>query len=305
MAFFFNIAVQAQMGGLKEQARDKQSTGAPIIHEEFKIKYLTAFTSSACSGTPSAANKCAPETLQSLELTIRNMLTESGDNRASVNIVPGKKVLSVDASNDQLIRIRELIDSKDKPRTQFLVRATVFWAKKNFFSCTVLKTDDFKSSLARFEQSKNLHVQSRMYAVVTTGETMSLATRITVPVPTEAYRAEFLRLGNPTGFFNAERVFEITPHSIADNQTDVFRTQTHVYYRSEDSDPFTTKEQLTDRGSINTDINIQEDETAIIGGILADDSTSSVQAGRKSPEHERLYIALTIERVPQGLAAKQ
>ena len=109
--------------------QESQRKTAPIRTEYIRLKFLRPSSQGQVNlaGRPSGGGA----TLESLELEIQKILRSSGDGRASVGRIPNTSELIIVGSDDQINRIKEIIEKADRPSYRVQVFALVYTVNEN------------------------------------------------------------------------------------------------------------------------------------------------------------------------------
>ncbi len=229
----------------------------------------------------------------------------------SVSQVPGRNILIVRGTADQLAQIKQLIALSDRPPFQVVIKGLVYTANENrlrdigvqtsitastgngrssggilgapisgagtiFDFSALIGTVDFRIQASALEQNGIISIKSRPFAVVLDGDPTALEVGRQIPVLTQGSV-----IGGSAGnleFIGASNLLSVTPHVIDDDNGNPVAVNLELQIESNEVDTSVISQDLPSvtRRSIQSKLILSQNQTVILGGFTVDSSNNSV-----------------------------
>ena len=276
-------------------------------------------------------------------------LVEERRTNRFVMQIPGRNILAIRATSEEQRLIDQIIDLADRPPFQVVIKALVYTANQDrlrdvgvqttitegnrtertnggifghtigssgtlFDFSTIIGTFDFNIQATALQQNGVIAVKSRPFATVLDGLCTTLNVGRELPIVIDS------TLGGQGDviFVNASNNLAVTPYVIDDENGNPTAVTLELVLRANDIDSSVTTRgvpAISDR-SIQTQLLLGEDKTAILGGFTVDSDSRSVS---KTPglgdipiigelfkrrvrdtRINRLYFAISVSVIPYG-----
>jgi uncharacterized membrane protein YgcG len=268
-----------------------------------------------------------------------------------VTQIPGRNILAIRATEEEHALIDQIILRADRPPFQVIVKGLVYTANQDrlrdigvqttiteaagrttggilghtlgstgtlFDFSTIIGTFDFNVQATAFQQNGVISVKSRPFATVLDGLCTTLNVGRELPIVIDS------SLGGQGDvvFVNAANNLAVTPYVIDDENGNPMAVTLELRLDANDIDSSVTARGVPaiSRRSIQTQLLLGEDRTAILGGFTVDSDSRSVS---KTPglgdipiigelfkrrvrdtRVNRLYFAISVSVVPFGEAIR-
>jgi type II secretory pathway component GspD/PulD (secretin) len=229
----------------------------------------------------------------------------------SVSQIPGRNILVVRATAEQLEQIRQIIALADRPPFQVVIKGLVYTANENrlrdigvqttitastgngrtsggifgapisgagtiFDFSTLIGTFDFNIQASALEQNGVISIKSRPFAVVLDGDPTALEVGRQIPVLTQGSI-----VGTGAGnleFIGASNLLSVTPHVIDDDAGNPVAVNLELQLESNEVDLSVISQGVPSvtRRSIQSKLILNQDKTVILGGFTVDSNSNSV-----------------------------
>ena len=244
--------------------------------------------------------------------------TESGDAKSagfrkagSLSVVPGRNILIIRGTSEQLAQIKRLIELADRPPFQVVIKGLVYTANENrlrdigvqtsitastangnthggifgdtigaigtlFDFSTIIGTSTFSVQASALEQNGVISIKSRPFATVLDGDSTALEVGRQIPVLTQGSV-----VGGDAGnleFIGASNLLSVTPHVIDDDNGNPVAVNLELQLESNEVDLTVISQGVpaVTRRSIQSKLILNQDKTVILGGFTVDSSSSAV-----------------------------
>ncbi len=272
--------------------------------------------------------------------------------QAYVGQVPGRNMLIVNATTGQLREIDELIKRADIPPFQVVIKGLVYTANEDklkdigvqttianigkgdttgglfghtsgilgtlFDFSTLIGTVQFQVQANALQRDGVISIKSRPFATVLDGDTTDLTVGRQVPVLVQAV--------NPIGgaapgllqILQAANLLSVTPHVIDDDQGNPVAVNLELQLESNDVDTSIDSQGIpaVSVRSIQSNFNLNLEQTAILGGFTVDSDSKTVSKTPglgdipiigelfkrrvRASQINRLYFAISVTVIPYG-----
>lgn len=176
----------------------------------------------------------------------------------------------------------------------------------------------FALQITAAQQQGAINIQSRPMGIVADGETLDLTRGIQIPVVTTAIAGGAVTQTGQVQFIEASRLTQITPQVAEDDQGKPSFVTLNL--RLEDNSVDTSLGTFNgvpgvNRQSLQTVLRLRDGETAVIGGLSADQVSNAkskvpglgslpiighaFKRRQTQESRDRLYFAITVEVIPQ------
>jgi len=276
--------------------------------------------------------------------------TEERRTNRFVTQIPGRNILVIRATNEEFALIDEIIKRADRPPFQVVIKGLVYTADQNrlrdigvqttitggtadnrtnggifgntlgtgtlFDFSTVLGTFDFNVQATAFQENGIISIKSRPFATVIDGLCTTLNVGRELPIVIDS------TLGGQGDvvFVNAANNLAVTPYVVDDENGNPMAVTLDLRLTANDVDSSVTARgvpAISER-SIQTQLLLAEDKTAILGGFTVDSDSKTIS---KTPglgdipiigelfkrrvrdtRLNRLYFAISVSVIPWGEA---
>lgn len=272
--------------------------------------------------------------------------TEAARTNRFVTQIPGRNILAIRATKEEHELIDQIISRADRPPFQVVIKGLVYTANQDrlrdigvqttitggtadnrsnggifgdtigagtlFDFSTILGTFDFNVQATAFQQNGVISVKSRPFATVIDGLCTTLDVGRQLPIVIDS------TLGGQGDvvFVNAANNLAVTPYVIDDDKGDPVAVTLELRLTANDIDSSVTARGVPaiSARSIQTQLLLGEDKTAILGGFTVDSDSRTV---RKTPglgdipiigelfkrrirdtRVNRLYFAISVDVIP-------
>jgi Flp pilus assembly secretin CpaC len=290
-----------QGGGGGSQGGGGQSGGCgnfeKLIFEIEKILGITSGSSSGGGGGQGAAG--AQNTTEPIKT-----------NRA-VSQIPGRNILMIKATEEELDLINEIIGKADRPPFQVIIKGLVYTANETrlrdigarisivagtangdttgeflghtlgaagslFDFSTIIGTNVFSIQANALQQNGVIAIKARPFATVLDGETADLEVGRQIPVLTQG-----AVVGGEAGnleFIGASNLLSVTPFVIDDEAGNPIGVNLNLQLESNEVDTAVISQGIptVNRRSIQTRLTFNQDKTIILGGFTVDSNSNDV-----------------------------
>jgi type II secretory pathway component GspD/PulD (secretin) len=275
--------------------------------------------------------------------------TEERRTNRFVTQIPGRNILVIRATEEEFALIDQIIQRADRPPFQVVVKGLVYTADQNrlrdigvqtsitggtadnrtngsvtghtlggsgtlFDFSTILGTFDFNVQATALQENGIISIKSRPFATVIDGLCTTLNVGRELPIVIDS------TLGGQGDvvFVNAANNLAVTPYVIDDENGNPMAVTLDLRLTANDVDSSVTARgvpAISER-SIQTQLLLNEDKTAILGGFTVDSDSKTIQ---KTPgigdipiigelfkrrirdtRLNRLYFAISVDVVPYG-----
>lgn len=231
--------------------------------------------------------------------------TEAVRTNRSVSQIPGRNILVVRATEEELDLINQIIERADRPPFQVVIKGLVYTANENrlrdigvqttivarsgggrtlssifgapisgagtlFDFSTLIGTVDFNVQASALEQNGVISIKSRPFATVLDGDPTALEVGRQIPILTQGSV-----VGGEAGnivFINAGNKLNVTPHVIDDDNGNPVAVNLDLQITSNEVDTAVISQGLpaVNNRSIQSQIILNQEKTAILGGFTVD-----------------------------------
>ncbi|MDH3529494.1 MAG: hypothetical protein OEQ28_08005 [Acidobacteriota bacterium] len=238
--------------------------------------------------------------------------TEAIRSNRSVSIVPGRNIIVVRATDDELGLINQIIEKADRAPFQVIIRGLVYTANQSklrdigvrttivggndndrttggidsspisalgtiFDFSTLVGTVDFNVQASALQTKGIISIKSRPFAMVIDGDTADLDVGRQIPVLIQSLNA----LGNTPGtleILEAGNVLSVTPQVIDDEAGLPVGVNLTLQLESNDVDTSIVSQGVpsVNRRSIQTRLLLNQETTVILGGFTVDSASRDV-----------------------------
>ncbi len=229
----------------------------------------------------------------------------------SVSQVPGRNILVVKATDEELALINQIIERADRPPFQVVIKGLVYTANENrlrdigasinitagtadgrstsgifghtlgglgtlFDFSTLIGTVNFNAQANALQQNGVIAIKSRPFAVVLDGDTTELEVGRQIPVLTQGSN-----LGGAPGnleFIGASNLLSVTPHVIDDDNGNPVAVNLQLQLESNEVDTAVVSQGVpsVNRRSIQSRLILNQEKTVILGGFTVDSLSDDV-----------------------------
>ena len=276
--------------------------------------------------------------------------TEERRTNRSVTQIPGRNIIVVKATDEEFALIDQIIARADRPPFQVVVKGLIYTANQTrlrdigvqttitggtgdnrtngrllghtlgtgtlFDFSTIIGTFDFNVQATAFQQNGIISIKSRPFATVLDGLCTTLDVGPSLPVVIDSTLGG---QGNIT-FVNAANNLSVTPYVLDDEAGNPMAVtlDLRITANTVDNTVVTRGVPAISQRSIQTQLLLGEDKTAILGGFTVDQDRKDVS---KTPglgdipiigelfkrrirdtQINRLYFAISVSVVPYGEA---
>jgi type II secretory pathway component GspD/PulD (secretin) len=229
----------------------------------------------------------------------------------SVSVIPGRNILVVRATDEEIALINEIIAMADRPPFQIIIKGLVYTANIDrltdigvqtniiastadgrtsgsilgnpiggagtlFDFSTLIGTVDFNIQASALQRNGIISIKSRPFAIVLDGDSTELEVGRQIPVLTQGSV-----VGDAPGdvqFIGATSKLDVTPQVIDDEQGNPMAVNLQLQLQSNEVDTTIISQDLPaiNERKINTRIILSQDKTVILGGFTVDSTNDSV-----------------------------
>ncbi len=265
-----------------------------------------------------------------------------------VTQIPGRNILAIRATREEFELIDQIIERADRPPFQVVIKGLVYTANQDklqdigvqttitggtadgrsgggifghtlgvpgtlFDFSTVIGTFDFNVQATALQRNGVISVKNRPFATVLDGLCTTLEVGRQIPIVIDS------TLGGQGDvvFVSASNKLAVTPYVVDDDDGNPVAVTLEIRLDSNDVDRTVQSEQPTvSVRSINTQLLLKEDMTAILGGFTVDSDERNIsktpglgdipiigelfKRRTKTSNINRLYFALTVAVLPYG-----
>jgi uncharacterized membrane protein YgcG len=281
-----------------------------------------------------------------------NALAQTEEKRTNrfVTQIPGRNILVVRATEEEHALINQIISRADRPPFQVVVKGLIYTANQDrlrdigvqttitggndtdrtsggifghtlgnvgtlFDFSTIVGTFDFNVQANAFQQNGVITIKSRPFATVLDGLCTTLDVGPSLPVVIDTTFGE----GNIT-FINAANNLSVTPYVVDDDNGNPIAVtlDLKVTANTVDNSTVTRGVPAISQRSIQTQLLLGEDKTAILGGFTVDQDRKTViktpglgdipvigelfKRRIRDTQVNRLYFAIAVSVIPYGEA---
>lgn len=283
--------------------------------------------------------------------TVGGLQTEERRTNRFVTQIPGRNILAIRATDDEHELIDQIIDRADRPPFQVVIKGLVYSANQDklrdigvqttitggtadersgggifghtigaggtlFDFSTIIGTFDFNVQATALQQNGVISVKSRPFATVLDGLCTVLEVGRQLPIVIDSSLGG---VGTVT-FVDASNNLAVTPYVIDDDNGDPQAVMLELRLAANDVDSSVTARGVpaVSKRSVQTQLLLGEDKTAILGGFTVDQDSRTVS---KTPglgdipiigelfkrrvrdtRINRLYFAISVSVIPYGEA---
>lgn len=236
--------------------------------------------------------------------------TEDGESdrppTGSLTVIPGRNILAIRGTKDQLAQIRQIIALSDRPPFQVVIKGLVYTANENrlrdvgvqtsilartadsrtiggfqgapisgagslFDFSTLIGTVEFSVQASALQQNGIISIKSRPFAIVLDGDTTDLNVGRQIPVLIQAQNS----LGGSPGelqILEAGNLLSVTPRVIDDDNGNPVAVNLELQLESNDADLSVISQGVPSvtRRSIQSRLILSQEKTVILGGFTVD-----------------------------------
>jgi len=235
--------------------------------------------------------------------------TEAVRSNRSISVIPGRNILVVRATDDEIDLINQIIIRADRPPFQVIIRGLVYTANETmlrdigvqtnltagtangrtvgdfsgspipvagtlFDFSTLIGTVDFNVQASALQNNGAISIKSRPFAMVVDGDTADLDVGRQIPVLVQAQNS---LAGSPgtLEILEAGNVLSVTPQVIDDENGNPIGVNLTLQLESNDVDLSVVSQGVpsVNRRSIQTRLLLNQETTAILGGFTVDTSS--------------------------------
>ncbi|MGI8545232.1 MAG: type II secretion system protein GspD [Aridibacter sp.] len=241
--------------------------------------------------------------------------TEVARTNRSVSQIPGRNILVVRATEDELALVNEIIERADRPPFQVIIKGLVYTANTNvlrdvgiqttivdttntnsfsgtdtqnnrgtlfnyspsglFDFSSLIGTVNFNVQASALEQKGAITIKSRPFAVVLDGDPTELEVGRQIPVLTQGSI-----VGGQNGdivFLNAGNILKVTPHVIDDDNGYPVAVNLDIQLTSNELDTAVISQGLPaiNNRSIQSRLILNQETTVILGGFTVDSNSTT------------------------------
>ncbi len=337
---------QAVTGGAQGGGQDKpQRCKFERLYTEIqKILGVLNITGQARPQTASQSDDGGSSTISSRIVPVIVPTDET------VSQVPGRNMFFVRATASHMREIEELIRHADVPPFQVVIKGLVYTANQDklqdvgvqttitensgtttggilghtlgnlgtlFDFSTVIGTFDFNVQASALQRDGVISIKSRPFATVLDGDTTDLTVGRQVPVLIQAVNP----IGGTPGtlqILQAANLLSVTPHVIDDENGNPTAVKLELQLESNDVDQTVNSQGVPAISvrSIQSNIILNQEQTAILGGFTVDSDGKTVtktpllgdipilgelfKRRVRSSQVNRLYFAISVTVIPYG-----
>ncbi|NNF00452.1 MAG: hypothetical protein HKN25_15645 [Pyrinomonadaceae bacterium] len=235
--------------------------------------------------------------------------TEAVRTNRSVSVIPGRNILVVRATDDELDLINQIIEKADRPPFQVIIRGLVYTANETmlrdigvqtnltartadgrttgdfsgnpvpnvgtlFDFSTLIGTVDFNIQASALQSNGAISIKSRPFAMVVDGDTADLDVGRQIPVLIQAQNSLVGNAGT-LEILEAGNILSVTPQVIDDENGKPIGVNLTLQLESNDVDLSVVSQGVpsVNRRSIQTRLLLNQETTAILGGFTVDTSS--------------------------------
>jgi uncharacterized membrane protein YgcG len=241
--------------------------------------------------------------------------TEVARTNRSVSQIPGRNILVVRATPEELALVNEIIERADRPPFQVIIKGLVYTANTNvlrdvgiqttivdttntnsfsgtdtqnnrgtlfnyspsglFDFSSLIGTVNFNVQASALEQKGAITIKSRPFAVVLDGDPTELEVGRQIPVLTQGSI-----VGGQNGdivFLNAGNILKVTPHVIDDDNGYPVAVNLDIQLTSNELDTAVISQGLPaiNNRSIQSRLILNQETTVILGGFTVDSNSTT------------------------------
>ena len=237
-------------------------------------------------------------------------LIDQPKSRGSLSVIPGRNILVVQGTEEQLRLIKTFIGLADRPPFQVVIRGLVYTANENllrdigvqtnivastgdgrvtgtilgnpisgagtlFDFSALIGTVDFNVQASALEQNGVISIKARPFAAVLDGDLTELEVGRQIPVLTQGSV-----IGGVAGdlqFIGATNKLSVTPHVIDDDNGVPIAVNLEMLLQSNEVDVSVISQGIptVNQRSIQTRIILDQQKTIILGGFTVDSTNDS------------------------------
>jgi uncharacterized membrane protein YgcG len=238
--------------------------------------------------------------------------TEAVRSNRSVSVVPGRNILVVRATDDEISLINQIIEKADRAPFQVIVRGLIYTANESrlrdigvrstivargaggkttggidgipiptngsiFDFSTLIGTVDFNVQANALQTKGIISIKSRPFAMVIDGDTADLDVGRQIPVLIQSNNV-VSNNGGTLEILEAGNVLSVTPQVIDDDNGKPVGVNLSLQLESNDVDTLVVSQGVpsVNRRSIQTRLLLNQETTVILGGFTVDSSTRDV-----------------------------
>jgi len=243
--------------------------------------------------------------------TVRENLNTPVPRSGAVAVIPGRNILVVRGSAEQLKLIKQFIALADRPPFQIIVKGLVYTANIDrlrdigvqtsivastadgrtsggiignpisgagtlFDFSTLIGTVDFNVQASALQQNGIISIKARPFAIVLDGDQTELEVGRQIPVLTQGSV-----VGGNAGnleFIGATNKLSVTPHVIDDDNGNPIAVNLELLLQSNEVDVSVISQGIptVNERSIQSRLILSQDKTVILGGFTVDSTNDSV-----------------------------
>jgi len=278
---------------------------------------------------------------------VANKAVEVTRSNRFVTQIPGRNILAIRATDEEHELIDQIISRADRPPFQVVIKALVYTANEDklrdigvqttitdtstkkttggvfghtlgalgtlFDFSTMIGTVDFNVQASALQRNGAISIKSRPFATVMDGLCTTLEVGRQIPIVIDS------TLGGQGDvvFVSASNKLAVTPYVVDDELGNPMAVTLELRLDSNDVDrTVASSEPTVSVRSINTQLLLNEDKTAILGGFTVDSDNRTVSKTPglgdipilgelfkrrvRATQIERLYFAITVSVIPYG-----
>lgn len=236
---------------------------------------------------------------------------EEVGRRPYVGQVPGRNMLWVYGTGNQLREIDQLIRQADIPPWQIVIKGLVYTANEDklkdigvqttittgsgnpnggisghtlgtlgtlFDFSALIGTVDFNVQASALQRDGVISIKSRPFATVLDGNTTDLTVGRQVPVLIQAINPIGTNAPGDLRILQAANLLSVTPHVIDDDQGNPIGVKLELQLESNDVDTSVSSQGIPSISvrSIQSNFNLNLEQTAILGGFTVDSDSKTI-----------------------------
>jgi type II secretory pathway component GspD/PulD (secretin) len=243
---------------------------------------------------------------------VSNAQTVGITRTGAVAVIPGRNILVVRATEEQLKLIKQFIILADRPPFQVIIKGLIYTANVDrlrdigvqttlvdgkttpgevkpegtflgfsplsglFDFSTLIGTVDFNIQASALQRNGVISIKSRPFAVVLDGDATELEVGRQIPVLTQGSV-----VGGNAGnleFIGASNLLSVTPHVMDDDNGNPIAVNLELQLESNEVDTAIISQGVPaiNRRSIQSKIILSQDKTVVLGGFTVDSVNDSV-----------------------------
>lgn len=243
--------------------------------------------------------------------TYSDVKTVPAERQGAVAVIPGRNILVIRGTEDQLSLIKKFIELADRPPFQVVIRGLVYTANIDrltdigvqttivastadgnpsgtiignpisgagsiFDFSALIGTVDFNVQASALQRNGIISIKARPFAIVLDGDPTELEVGRQIPVLTQGSV-----VGGTAGnleFIGASNLLSVTPHVIDDDNGNPIAVNLELQIESNEVDAtiLTQGVPAINRRSIQSRIILSQDKTVILGGFTIDSTNDTV-----------------------------